>query len=131
MVEERHSLVHARLTEYGLGPTARFLHPGTDQAIARWQAPEILKEECLESKEADVFAFGMVAVEVLTGNDPFPGMKDTAAAMSIMDCGGKQALPENCPDQLGSLLNECWMESPDERAKMEQIVQTLKVLVKD
>jgi len=32
--------------------------------ILQWTAPEILKEEGTYSKEADIFAFAMVVVEV-------------------------------------------------------------------
>lgn len=31
---------------------------------ARWSAPEILFGECITSRQADIFAFGMVVVEV-------------------------------------------------------------------
>lgn len=56
----------ARITDFGLarnqGTTEQ--KGSTAGGTARWTAPEILKGEGTPSKEADVFAFAMVMVEV-------------------------------------------------------------------
>jgi len=63
-----------RITDFGLAAVARNPHShrstlGEDGHTARWCAPEILKSEQPFSKESDVFAFGMVMIEV--GGDQF------------------------------------------------------------
>ena len=59
---------HARITDFGLATVARNFDSarssGDQGHTARWTAPEILSEEASYSKEADVFAFAMVAIEV-------------------------------------------------------------------
>ena len=60
---------HARLTDFGVATVTQNLDsirsPSDDRGhTPRWTAPEILKEEGAYSKEADVFSFAMVMIEV-------------------------------------------------------------------
>ena len=61
-----------RITDFGLAVVAqnqdsiRSLQDGHGHT-ARWTAPEILNEQGTHSKEADVFSFAMVMVEVRCG----------------------------------------------------------------
>ena len=60
---------HARITDFGLATVTQNLDSirsasGDHGHTARWTAPEILSEEGSYSKEADVFSFAMVAIEV-------------------------------------------------------------------
>ena len=59
----------ARITDFGLATVTRNLdsiRSASDYQghTARWTAPEILTEEGTYSKEADVFSFSMVMIEV-------------------------------------------------------------------
>lgn len=60
---------HARITDPGIAMVTRNLSSiwGTSEAdvrSARWSAPEILDGLGTYSKEADVFSFAMVTIEV-------------------------------------------------------------------
>ena len=60
---------HARITDFGLARVIQDLDTtlGTVEGqgyTARWTAPEILGGRGMSSKEADVFSFTMVMVEV-------------------------------------------------------------------
>jgi len=59
----------ARITDFGLaqdhGAVGR--SDTTAAGTARWTAPEILEDKGTLSKEADVFSFAMVMVEVSCG----------------------------------------------------------------
>jgi len=59
----------ARITDFGLAQDYG-IGRGTGMApagTARWTAPEILEDKGALSKEADVFSFAMVMVEVSCG----------------------------------------------------------------
>jgi len=59
----------ARITDFGFTQnpgTVGEIHV-TSGGTARWTAPEILEERGSWSKEADVFSFAMVMVEVSRG----------------------------------------------------------------
>jgi len=58
-----------RITDFGLATATQNIYPirsrsGERVFTARWTAPEILNEEGTYSKEADVFSFAMVMIEV-------------------------------------------------------------------
>ena len=60
---------HARITDFGLAKVTQNLDSirsgsGDQGHTARWTAPELLNEEGKHSKEADVFSFAMVMIEV-------------------------------------------------------------------
>jgi len=60
---------HARITDFGLATVTRNLDSVRDTSGdwdhgTRWTPPEILKGEGTYSKEADIFSFAMVIIEV-------------------------------------------------------------------
>ena len=60
---------NARITDFGLAAVTHdldSLRSGSDEFgdVARWIAPEILDNRGAHSKEADVFSFAMVTIEV-------------------------------------------------------------------
>lgn len=65
---------HARIADFGLTTVTQNLDSMRSVSrqhghSARWAAPEILSEEGTHSKEADVFAFSMVMIEVRCSNE--------------------------------------------------------------
>ena len=63
---------HALITDFGLVTVTRNLNLIRDASAeygdgARWIAPEILDNRGAYSKEADVFSFAMVTIEVRSG----------------------------------------------------------------
>ena len=59
----------ARITDFGFTRNQGTMGEiqATAGGTARWTAPEILEERGSWNKEADVFSFGMVMVEVSCG----------------------------------------------------------------
>ena len=130
---------HARLTEYGLAPIysdpsfAVAAAPGS-VGTSRWLAPEIITPArkrgttpVIESKAADVFAFGMLAVEVFTGKIPFEGQGNEAAVLRILK-GGRPEIPGYAEDigltvEMRNLIESCWRQNPKKRPTMEQVVR--------
>jgi hypothetical protein len=135
---------HARLTHYGLSPIYYELDsfaiaiPDSFR-MARWLAPEFLDLSPLdtdaadESKAADVFAFGMVAMEILTGTVLLPKTNDTMVATLIF-WGERPTMPENredvgLTDSMWKLFESCWHENPGERPTMRAVMGRLPKLV--
>ncbi|KAF9644346.1 kinase-like protein [Thelephora ganbajun] len=126
----------ARLAEYGLAPiNSKSSYIGT----SRWLAPEIIDPSpdengvLLESKSADVFAFGMTALEVFTGKIPFEGQSHTEAALQIVK-GGRPEMPGNAQEvgltvEMWKFLESCWRQVPEERPTMREVVRTWQKLI--
>ena len=81
----------------------------------------------MESKTADVFAFGMIAVEVFTGKIPFGEKRNEMVALRILQ-GGRPEMPETAQavgltGEIWKLLQSCWQQNPKKRPTMEEIVR--------
>ena len=66
---------NARIVDFGLSTVARDIHSFDSTSeqrgvTPRWASPEILKGDKFHSTESDVFAFGMVMIEV--GDNGYP-----------------------------------------------------------
>jgi len=81
----------------------------------------------MESKAADVFAFGMFAVEVFTGKVPFEGQKNEAVVL-LISRGSRPEIPGNAQavgltGEVWKLLESCWQQTPKKRPAMEEVVR--------
>jgi len=89
----------------------------------------------MESKAADVFAFGMLAVEVFTGKIPFEGQTNETAVLLIAR-GDRPKMPENAQavgltGEIRKLLKGCWQQNPKKRPTMEDIVRRWEEFVEN
>jgi serine/threonine protein kinase len=80
--------------------------------------PQYMAPEQVEGKETDartdVFAFGSVLYEMVSGRKAFAGDSQAALTSAIL-CGETPALLETVPAVLHRLLQTCWAKDPDER----------------
>ena len=87
----------------------------------------------IESKAADVFAFGMLAVEVFTGKIPFQEQKNEAAVLYILR-GDRPEMPKNAQAvglrvEIYKLMEHCWRHNPKKRPFMKEVVRRLREFV--
>lgn len=88
-----------------------------------------------ESKAADVFAFGMFALEVFTGKIPFGELKNEAVVYRVSR-GVRPEMPRNAQavgltDDVWTLLESCWQQDPQKRPSMEEVVRRWRVFVEN
>ncbi|XP_073140394.1 serine/threonine-protein kinase STY46-like isoform X2 [Henckelia pumila] len=95
----------------------------------RWMAPEVIGHKPYSHK-ADVFSFGVVLWELLTGKLPYANMTPLQAAVSVVQQGLRPAIPRNTHPLLVELLEKCWQQEPSLRPEFSEITGILQCMTK-
>ncbi|KAJ3562183.1 hypothetical protein NP233_g9738 [Leucocoprinus birnbaumii] len=93
-----------------------------------WMAPELLLVDPYSStKPSDIWSFGGVCYEVLTGNIPFYQCKSTIQLLITL---ARQEVPSRCDSEVeldltvwDQIVLECFSYSPEKRPTVESIVE--------
>ncbi|RWS04910.1 Mitogen-activated protein kinase kinase kinase 9-like protein [Dinothrombium tinctorium] len=116
-----------KITDFGLArevyKTTRMSQAGT----YAWMAPEVIKSS-LFSKASDVWSYGVVLWELLTGESPYKGIDALAVAYGVAVNKLTLHIPSTCPFQFSSIMKACWDPDPHDRPSFAQIVFNLKTL---
>jgi eukaryotic-like serine/threonine-protein kinase len=88
---------------------------GVILGTAAYMAPEQARGQAVD-KRTDLWAFGVVLYEMITGRRPFDGetVSDTIAAVLRQDVDWKR-LPAQTPDEVRRLLKRCLERNPKNR----------------
>ncbi|KAF7838888.1 serine/threonine-protein kinase CTR1 [Senna tora] len=92
-----------------------------------WMAPELLNgSSSLVSEKVDVFSFGIVMWEVLTGEEPYADLHYGAIIGGIVSNTLRPPVPESCDPEWISLMERCWSSEPSERPNFTEIANELR-----
>ncbi|CAL5424628.1 unnamed protein product [Camellia sinensis] len=94
----------------------------------RWLAPEIIAgdpESVTESWMSNVYSFGMVIWEMVTGEAAYSAYSPVQAAVGIAACGLRPEIPKDCPQILRTLMMKCWNNCPSKRPQFSEILSML------
>lgn len=124
------SVAHVKLLDFGLAKltksadaieSAQTVHsdltgPGMVLGTVRYMAPEQV-EGCAADARTDIFAFGAVLYEMLTGRKAFDGKTQASLIAAIMnvDPTPVSALMPITPPALERLVARCLAKDPDDR----------------
>jgi len=145
---------NARIVDFGLTTVTQ--NPDSTRSVShdhghtpRWSVPEVLKGGAY-NKEADIFSFAMVMIEVrhgvctahrtsadccfipiqaFIGAIPFSGSPFHAAVLAIVH-GERPPRPTHptFTEDLWTLVQRCWDQDPHSRPDASQVMQTLLTL---
>lgn len=138
---------HPKLSDFGLarmGPTASKSHVSTQvMGTYGYAAPEYVATGHLYVK-SDVYGFGVVLVEMLTGlraldtNRPpkqhnlvdwiKPSLQERRKLKSVMDSHLEGRYPSRSALQIAQLALNCLENEPKKRPSMQEIVETLEAI---
>ncbi|KAK2974870.1 hypothetical protein RJ640_020785 [Escallonia rubra] len=95
----------------------------------RWMAPEVIEHRPYDHK-ADVFSFGIVLWELLTGKLPYEQMSPLQAAVGVVQKRLRPTIPSHTNPKIVELLESCWEQEPSLRPEFSQIIDTLQHIAK-
>lgn len=91
----------------------------------RWMAPEVIEHNPYDHK-ADVFSFGILLWELLTGKLPYEYLTPLQAAVGVVQKGLRPTIPKNTHPKLAELLERCWQQDPALRPDFSEIILILQ-----
>jgi serine/threonine protein kinase len=96
-----------------------------------WRPPEVLKAVKKDIRPTytpavDVYGFGMVCYELLTGHIPFQCEGVRRTDYDAVLSGRRPKLPDYLSPGMTQLLLKCWHQDPCQRPSWDQIKKTLR-----
>ncbi|KAM6163284.1 proto-oncogene tyrosine-protein kinase receptor Ret isoform 13-T13 [Rhynchocyon petersi] len=96
----------------------------------KWMAIESLFDH-IYTTQSDVWSFGVLLWEIVTlGGNPYPGIPPERL-FNLLKTGYRMERPDNCSEEMYSLMLQCWKQEPDKRPVFSDISKDLeKMMVK-
>nr|CCA16589.1 protein kinase putative [Albugo laibachii Nc14] len=114
-----------KISDFGLARVKAHVQTMTGNCgTVQWMAPEVLGN-LKYTEKADVFSFGIVVWEVMTGECPYEGLSQVQAALGVLSRNLRPGIPKNCPPFFQRLMRSCWDRQADLRPSFSQIIVAL------
>ncbi|KAL1815033.1 hypothetical protein DCAR_0519262 [Daucus carota subsp. sativus] len=119
-----------KVADFGLSKIKRnTLVSGGVRGTLPWMAPELLNGSSNKvSEKVDVFSFGIVLWEILTGEEPYANMHYGAIIGGIVNNTLRPATPSSCDSEWKKLMEQCWAPNPMVRPTFTEITNRLRIM---
>ncbi|KAK6484961.1 mitogen-activated protein kinase kinase kinase 13 [Huso huso] len=95
-----------------------------------WMAPEVIRNEPV-SEKVDIWSFGVVLWELLTGEIPYKDVDSSAIIWGVGSNSLHLPVPSTCPDGFKILMKQTWQGKPRNRPSFRQILLYLEIASAD
>lgn len=117
---------HAKLSDFGLSKTRATSVKTTlrKSEATRWLAPECFTRGGVYTAQSDIYSYGVILWELVTGKRPYAGATD--AEIPERTIKGKRDTLDGISEPYASLIKGCWTIDPAKRPTLVHIIQTLE-----
>ncbi|CAM9000736.1 unnamed protein product [Rhodiola kirilowii] len=117
---------HMKIADFGIACEEAYCDAlADDPGTYRWMAPEMIKHKSY-GKKVDVYSFGLILWEMISGSIPYEDMTPIQAAYAVVNKKLRPVIPDVCPPAMKALIEQCWSSKPDKRPDFWQIVKVLE-----
>ena len=92
----------------------------------RYMPPELLKDG-LMTPAVDVYSYGMMMFELVSGHKPYPGKHHSDIVVSVVH-GKRPSIPQHCPREFAMLIQDCWCQDHTKRPSFARILEELRII---
>ncbi|KAF8497035.1 kinase-like domain-containing protein [Russula emetica] len=108
---------------------SEFSNPGVSRA--RWLAPEQITSAsaAAPTEKADIWSFGLLCLEVFTGEDPYHGHSDLYVPVLLSQGTHPEhpgSMAVGLSPKMWDLMQSCWQVDPAQRPSMSEIQSTIR-----
>ncbi|XP_019615926.1 PREDICTED: tyrosine-protein kinase CSK-like isoform X1 [Branchiostoma belcheri] len=115
----------AKVSDFGLAREMNFDKLEGGKVPVKWTAPEALRHGHFSTK-SDVWSFGILLWELYSyGRPPYPRVP-IADVVAHVEKGYRMEPPEGCPEDIYSVMKQCWDINPDSRPSFKRLLQQLE-----
>mmetsp|Transcript_5094 Transcript_5094/g.7552 ORF Transcript_5094/g.7552 Transcript_5094/m.7552 type:complete len:427 (-) Transcript_5094:377-1657(-) len=93
-----------------------------------YMAPEVALRKPYNEK-VDVYSFGIILWQMVTGETPFDGMGKAAYIERVVMGGLRPSIPRDVPKDLATLMQQCWDADPKRRPSCTAILASLDIVI--
>jgi len=98
----------------------------------KWEAPEVLvskKGRRNYTTSADVYSYGMVLFEMISGDDPFREIHDIfELKKTVVNKQKRPKIPKGTNKDLSNLTKSCWKHEADKRPSFTEVKTELQAI---
>ena len=111
---------HPRIADMGL---AR--EPALDMTMGagtpKYEAPEVLNGDSQYTSAVDIYSYGIICYEMITGKDPVHELPCRQNWIVAIRNGTRPKIPATTSEEARKLINDCWNTVPEQRPTAHSI----------
>jgi len=119
---------HAKLTGFGLSKVkSSAIQTIQQHEVSFWSAPELLRRGGCHTLKSDIYSYGLILWELLTGQKPYAHLGlDSRELFKRIRAGYRESIPEDLPKVYADLIRQCWDADPSKRPSLEVIIHKIE-----
>jgi serine/threonine protein kinase len=119
----------AKLADFGLsGTKAASVETIKERSQAiQWQAPECFQRGKEYTQQSDIYSYGMILWEIVTGRRPYAKIKVNLINYILEN--KREEIPDTVHREYAALITACWDADPAKRPELQAIIHQLETYV--